>query len=407
MSDPTAEPVHFDSIIARYRAELERQNYIRETINVYLRSIRELLRRMEERGITLGDLTPDIAADLVLRAPWRCDRLQYAGFIARRFVGWLVAQGIAKPPAPPTPVEIARAALRRDFEEYLRGQRGVSERTIADCWRRVERFLEFRFGQGDANLGSIGPGDIVAFLQQTTERKTPYRDKNRATYLRSFLQYLFRKGLTLSNLALGIPKVAHRPTARLPRHITPEQVEAVLAAVRSDPQFGRRNYAMVLLLARLGLRAQEVVAIQLDDIDWRAGELVVRGKGQRHDRVPIPPDVGEAVANYIRHDRLSTSRALFVTARAPHGPFKNGTELNVILRQAFARSGVTPPRPYVGSHVLRHSLATNLVRKGASLAEVSDLLRHRSRASTLIYAKVDIDGLRSIAQAWPSSGVAP
>lgn len=213
--------------------------------------------------------------------------------------------------------------------------------------------------------------------------------------------------MTLSNLALGIPKVAHRPTARLPRHITPEQVEAVLAAVRSDPQFGRRNYAMVLLLARLGLRAQEVVAIQLDDIDWRAGELVVRGKGQRHDRVPIPPDVGEAVANYIRHDRLSTSRALFVTARAPHGPFKNGTELNVILRQAFARSGVTPPRPYVGSHVLRHSLATNLVRKGASLAEVSDLLRHRSRASTLIYAKVDIDGLRSIAQAWPSSGVAP
>ena len=407
MSDPTAEPVHFDSIIARCRAELERQNYIRETINVYLRSIRRLLRLMEERGITLGDLTPDIAADLVLRAPWRCDRLQYAVFIARRFVGWLVAQGIAKPPAPPTPVEIARAALRRDFEEYLRGQRGVSERTIADCWRRVEGFLEFRFGQGDANLGGIGPGDIVAFLQQTTERVTPYRDKNRATYLRSFLQYLFRKGLTLSNLALGIPKVAHRRTARLPRHITPEQVEAVLAAVRSDPQFGRRNYAMVLLLARLGLRAQEVVAIQLDDIDWRAGELVVRGKGQRHDRVPIPPDVGEAVANYIRHDRLSTSRALFVTARAPHGPFKNGTELNVILRQAFARSGVTPPRPYVGSHVLRHSLATNLVRKGASLAEVSDLLRHRSRASTLIYAKVDIDGLRSIAQAWPSSGVAP
>ena len=171
--------------------------------------------------------------------------------------------------------------------------------TVGVAWRGS---WNFRFGQGDANLGSIGPGDIVAFLQQTTERKTPYRDKNRATYLRSFLQYLFRKGLTLSNLALGIPKVAHRPTARLPRHITPEQVEAVLAAVRSDPQFGRRNYAMVLLLARLGLRAQVVVAIQLDDIDWRAGELVVRGKGQRHDRVPIPPDAGEAVANYIRHD---------------------------------------------------------------------------------------------------------
>jgi integrase/recombinase XerD len=210
--------------------------------------------------------------------------------------------------------------------------------------------------------------------------------------------------LTGTNLALCIPKVAQRYAPRLPRHLAPEQVEAVLAAVRSDPRFGRRNYAMVLLLARLGLRAQEVVAIQLDDIDWRAGEVIVRGKGQRHDRVPIPPDVGEALTNYIRHDRVSTSRALFVTARAPHGPFKNGTELNTILKNAFARCGVKPPCPYVGSHVLRHSLATNLVRKGASLAEVSDLLRHRSRASTLIYAKVDIEGLRSIAQVWPGAG---
>jgi site-specific recombinase XerD len=161
---------------------------------------------------------------------------------------------------------------------------------------------------------------------------------------------------------------------------------------------------MVLLLARLGLRAPEVIAIQLDDIDWRTGELTIRGKGQRHDRVPIPPDVGEALANYIRHDRVSTSRALFVSARAPHGPFKDGQVLNAILKDAFVRCGVKPPCPYVGSHVLRHSLATNLVRNGASLDEVRDVLRHRSRASTLIYAKVDIEGLRSIAQTWPSTG---
>jgi integrase/recombinase XerD len=404
MSDPTAEAIHLDVIIAGYRAELERLNYIRETINVYLRSIRRLFRLMAEHGIALGDLTPDVAGDLVLQAPWLCDRQQYAAFIVRRFVNYLAAQGMAKPPAPPTPTELARAALRHDYEDYLRGQRGMSERTIDDYWRLADRFLIFRFGDREVDFGHVVPGDIVAFLQQTTGRKPPYRVKNQPTALRCFLQYLFKKGLTVSNLALCIPKVAKLHAARLPRHLAPEQVEAVLAAVRSDPRFGRRNHAMVLLLARLGLRAQEVVAMQLDDIDWRAGELIVRGKGQRHDRVPIPPDVGEAVANYIRHDRVSTSRALFVTVRAPHGPFKNGTELNVILKDAFARSGVTPPRPYVGSHVLRHSLATNLVRKGASLAEVSDMLRHRSRATTLIYAKVDIDGLRSIAQAWPSSG---
>jgi len=120
--------------------------------------------------------------------------------------------------------------------------------------------------------------------------------------------------------------------------------------------------------------------------------------------MPIPPDVGEALTEYIQQDRVSTSRALFVTARAPNGPFKDGQVLNTILQEAFTRAGVTPPCRYVGSHVLRHSLATNLVRQGASLAEVSDMLRHRSRASTMIYAKLDIEGLRSIAQPWPVAG---
>ena len=197
------------------------------------------------------------------------------------------------------------------------------------------------------------------------------------------------------------PTVTRR---RLPRHLMPDQVEAVLAAVRTSPKHGQRDYAMMLLMARLGLRAPEVIAIQLDDIDWRAGELLVRGKGQRHDRVPIPPDVGEALATYIRRDRVSTSRFLFVKERAPNDPFKDGQILNAIIKDAFVATGLKPPCPYVGSHVLRHSLATNMVRNGASLAEIADMLRHRSRTSTMIYAKLDIDGLPSIAQPWPAGG---
>lgn len=204
-------------------------------------------------------------------------------------------------------------------------------------------------------------------------------------------------------MALSIPSIAQRYNARLPRHLSPEQVEAVLTEVRADRRSGARNYAMALLLARLGLRAHEVIAIRLEDTDWRAGELMVRGKGKTHDRVPIPPDVGEAIAAYLR-DRASDSRHLFVAERAPHRPFKDGQVLNTILRQAFARAGVKPPAPYVGSHVLRHSLATRLVREGASLEEVGNMLRHRSRASTLIYARLDIESLRSIAQPWPVVG---
>jgi site-specific recombinase XerD len=134
-------------------------------------------------------------------------------------------------------------------------------------------------------------------------------------------------------------------------------------------------------MARLGLRAPEVIAIQLDDIDWRAGELLVRGKGQRHDRLPIPPDVGEAIIRYLQEERTSTTtRTLFVTHRAPNRPFKNSQVINAILKEAFSATGVKPPTPYVGTHVLRHCLATNMVRAGASLEEIGDLLRHRSRA---------------------------
>ncbi len=300
--------------------------------------------------------------------------------------------------------EIARVELRLDYETYLRRQRGLSERTIFHSWRIADRFLEFRFGKENGELSRITTSDIVGFLQQLTTRTPPLRDKTLSSHLRNFFRYLFKAGKTATNLALAIPSVAQRYGTRLPRHLTTEQVDTLIRAVRTASAGGRRNYAMVLLLARLGLRAPEVIAMQLDDIDWRSGEIIVRGKGDRHDRIPLPTDVGEALADYIKSDRKTASRALFVTERPPHRPFKTGQLLNNILRDAFARTGLKPPAPYVGSHILRHSLATNLVRRGASLEEIGDMLRHRSRASTMLYARLDIDGLRSIAQSWPVTG---
>jgi len=174
--------------------------------------------------------------------------------------------------------------------------------------------------------------------------------------------------------------------------------------VRTDDAIGRRNYAMLLLMARLGLRAPEVIAIQLGDIDWRAGEILIRGKGKLHDRMPLPTDVGEAIVDYIRNGRAGNSRILFVSAKTPHPPFKDAQILNTVLRDAFERTGLKPPQKYVGSHLLRHSLATDMLQKGASLEEIGDVLRHRSRMTTTIYAKYDIAALRSIARAWPVGG---
>jgi len=304
-----------------------------------------------------------------------------------------------------TEARIDRAALLANFEDYLIKQRGLSPRTIYHTLRFANRFLDHRFGDGTIELSDLGAADVIGFLQHLLTGKHPFRDKTATTHVRTFLQYLFGCGATATNLSLSVPRTAQRWDARLPRHLSPEGVEAVLASVRANPKCGARDYAMLLLMARLGLRAVEVIAIRLDDIDWRAGELTVRGKGKLHDRLPIAPEIGKALSRYLREERgPATCRTLFVTLRAPYRPFKDGQIVNAILKAALKATGQKPATPYVGSHLLRHSLATQLVNAGASLAEVGDVLRHRSRSSTMIYARLDIDGLRSIAQPWPVAG---
>ncbi len=304
----------------------------------------------------------------------------------------------------PEPTGSRRATPLSLFQQWPGHPRGLCARRIYNAWRIADRFLDHRFGNGDFDLGKISPRDVSAFLERLAGFGGRFRNRTATSLLRLFLQYLFTSGATQTNLALCVPKVVRRRYASVPRYLPADQIEKVLDAVRSHPRHGLRGYAMILLMARLGLRAPEVIAIQLDDIDWRAGELLVRGKGGLHDRLPLPPDVGEALARYVRDERVTASRALFVTRHAANSPFKDGQIINAILREAFVASGVKPSGRYIGSYVLRHSLATNLVRNGASLEEVGDVLRHRSRATTMIYAKVDMDGLRSVAQPWPVTG---
>jgi integrase/recombinase XerD len=326
-------------------------------------------------------------------------RKRYATFIIRRFIRYLIDAGAVRPPEPHRD-DSPLARLRQEYEEYLRVQRGLSERSIYHCWRFADRFIAFQFKGKVFDWVKITAPDLARFMQSLTSR----RDKTPPTHLRNFFQFLFKSGKIKTNLALSIPRVAPKYASNLPKYLTAEEVERVIAATKGSTPVGRRNHAMVLLQARLGLRAREVIAIELDDIDWRAGELLVRCEGGLHDRLPLPQDVGEAITDYIRRDRKSASRTLFVTDRAPHGPFVDAQILNEVLEMAFRKAGVKRPRRYVGSHILRHSLATNMVRNGASLAEIGDMLRHRDRRTTMIYAKLDIEGLRSVAREWPMAG---
>jgi site-specific recombinase XerD len=394
-----------DGHLARFLEQLKQERYTAYTIEAYGKYLTAFCVWLAQSRTRLSEMDEHRAVELFRPEDQPPYKVKHQRFMVRRFMRFLVGLKLAAPPPEIAPRDPVRLRIKQNYEEYLSRQRGLSGRTIYHSWRLADRLLNFRFGKKVGDLAEITANDVAAFLQEAVgSKKHPFRDKTLSSHLRNFLRYLFKIGATPANLSLGVPSVAQRRGSRLPRHLRLEDVERVLQAVLADTTTGKRNHAMVLLIARLGLRASEVVRIQIDDIDWRNGGILVRGKGESHDRVPLPPDVGEALAHYVQFERKTSSRALFVQKRPPNAPFKDGQVLNNILTRAFKRTGVKPPAPYIGSHILRHSLATNLVQRGASLQEIGDMLRHRSQTSTMLYAKLDVDGLRSIAKPWPVAG---
>jgi site-specific recombinase XerD len=224
-----------------------------------------------------------------------------------------------------------------------------------------------------------------------------------AIALRSFLRFLFLRRHVPVDLSHAVPRVRQWRLASVPRHLPPEDVERILRTCDLSSATGRRDHAILLLLARLGLRASEIRTLELGDLHWRAGEIVVRGKGLVRDRLPLLPDVGEAIARYLRKDRPpAPCRQVFLCRKAPHRGFSHPSSVSTLVARAFARAGLDPA--VHGAHVLRHSLATAMLRRGASLAEIGEVLRHRSATTTEIYAKLDFGALRDVALPWPAAG---
>jgi site-specific recombinase XerD len=217
--------------------------------------------------------------------------------------------------------------------------------------------------------------------------------------MRQFLRYLHYKGLTDTDLSLAVPAVARWSLSSLPKHLPAAQVRQVLRHCDQNTPLGRRNYAILLLLARLGLRAGEVVRLNLEDVDWENGLITVCGKG-KWAQLPMPADVAQAIARYLRRDRPRCAcRRLFIRDYAPVGGLHGTAAIGSIVKRALTRAGVESARK--GAHLLRHSLATDMLRKGVSLDEIGEVLRHRSPDITAIYAKVDLDSLRTLALPWP------
>jgi site-specific recombinase XerD len=304
------------------------------------------------------------------------------------------------PPAAPVIDESEMSSITGDFAEYLMRERRFSKVTLTNYLPTVRLLLEDRFGAGPVGIEGITPSDISRFVLRHARILSKVRAKLMVTALRSFFRFLRLRGDITVDLAGAVPTVANWRLATLPKWIPPDEVEQLMESCDQLTATGRRNYAILLLLARLGLRSAEVVALTLDDIDWEAGEISIRGKSRRSDRLPLPHDVGEALARYLRYGRPRCStRQVFIRMKAPYRGFLGSAAVYSLVKRAFDRAGLAPVQK--GPHLLRHSLATTMLRNGASLREIGEILRHRELATTQIYAKVDLGSLRTIAQAWP------
>jgi site-specific recombinase XerD len=291
------------------------------------------------------------------------------------------------------------------FGHHLRDQQGLAAATIERYRGVAQEFLRHCFGRGAVDLRVLHAGEAIAFIRSKSVRLQPPALKCVVNALRSFLRYAQFRGEVPAVLAAAVPTVsAWSTTPALPKAISPEHAQRAIDSCDLNTGVGLRDRAVLLLLARLGLRAHEIIALELSDLDWHRGHLRVRGKGGREQLLPLPTEVGAAIAAYLQYGRpTSHDRHVFLRSQAPiRGLMAGSDAIGTIVRCALGRAGVDAP--HRGSHQFRHALAVHMLRRGASLREIGEVLRHQSPQTTSIYARVDIGALRSLALPWPGGG---
>jgi integrase/recombinase XerD len=395
----------FDGAIASFLKQLQTAGYAKESLRNKRTVVRTFADWLRRRHITVHAINDSHVAAFLKRKPGRLPgRLKYRHAALSGFLKYLHRAGMINAPAP-------RAALPgddviTDYVGYLRHDRGLAPNSVLVYVPFIRLWLNDLITRtGGVSMDAFDATTIQGFLLDHTRSRSREYARLLATALRSFFRFLFLRGHRSTDLSRAVPTVCTYRNATVPAFLSPEQVAQVLAATDRSTPVGRRDYAILLLLARLGLRAGEVARLELEDIHWRTSELVIRGKGRVVEHLPLVADVGDALAHYLRKDRHSagTSRRVFLRALPPYvslsGPSVVGDIVCRRLRDAqVSRCGRG------AAHLFRHGLATHMIRRGASLAEIAQVLRHRSQTTTAIYTHVSFDALRSVARPWPMPG---
>jgi integrase/recombinase XerD len=383
-----------------FEHHLRHQGYTELSAAEHVRLLAHLSQWLEDRGLQPSGLTPvQVGAYVQAR--------HAAGYTARLRVesmapllGFLRSRGVVPEPTPWVPANEAERVLRR-YHDYLVDERGLVPKVVEHWDGIATLFVSWCKGANEGwDPKTLDAAAVSAFVTAEVPRHGVAVAKNLVAGLRSFLRFLHLEGLLGAPLAQAVPAVASRPGSSLPRGITASEFNALLTSCDRRRSRGRRDYAILMLLGRLGLRAGEVAHLELEHLDWRAGDIVVVGKGRRTERLPLPADVGEAVAAYLRRGRpRSECRRVFLRALAPLVGLNPGA-MSWVVYDACDRAGV----PRVSAHRLRHTAATQMLRSGATLPEVAQVLRHARPDMTARYAKVDHARLGALALPWPGAG---
>ncbi len=378
--------------------ELERQGYSPIGATLQVRLMARVSSWMQAEGLVAWELSDEVVARFLAERRAAGHRDYVTARAMTPLLGYLREFGVV-PSASPAQPSTRAEMLGERFRGYLAVERGLAESTAIGYVDAVKPFLA-GLDEDGLNLGELTAARVTAFVVARCPGQSRGAAKMTVTALRSLLGFLHVEGLIARSLIGAVPSVASWRLSGLPRFLEDDQAQALLDSCDPQTATGRRDLAILTLLMRLGLRAGEVAGLRLEDLDWRAGELVVVGKGRRSERLPLPVDVGEAITEYLRDGRPDSAldRMVFIRIKAPHRRLTTGGVTQVVVA-AGQRAGLGQ----IHAHRLRHTAATSMLRAGAPLHEIGQVLRHREALSTAIYAKVDRAALSSLSRPWPGA----